>query len=185
MRRGIIICLILAAVLVMSMTACSSGSKTPESTAEKTTEASAETESKSAEEADVLSFLKAGEMYVELKLESSVKNAAVSVDGTKLSGSKTAYKKGAAFELSGDFAEDSSVNVIVVVDKGTSDSDRTSAEFKNGIDADRVSEYVTKVLARDNTQKIFISIFEKGGSWDKSLSEKMNEFIAGMFPVLK
>ena len=184
MRSRTIICFILAAVLVMSMTACSSGSKTPESTAEKTAEASAETESKSAEEADVLSFLKDGEMYVELKLENSVKNAAVSVDGTKLSGSKTAYKKGAAFELSGDFAEDSSVNVIVVVDKGV-DSDRTSAEFKNGIDADRVSEYVTKVLARDNTQKIFISIFEKGGSWDKSLSEKMNEFIAGMFPVLK
>lgn len=102
-----------------------------------------------------------------------------------MSSNKTAYKKGAAFELSGEFAEDGSVNIIVVISKGTKGDKGSSAEFKSGVDVDMVSTIVTKCLDRDDTSKIFISIYEKDGSWDKSLSEEMNRYIAETVPSLK
>ena len=185
MKTHKMISLLLAAALVLVTAACSSGSVTPATTtAAQTTEAPA-TETQKAPVIDLMPFLKDGEIYVELNLDKSVKNAAVSLDGTKLSGTTVPYKQGMTFELSGDFAEDAGINVIIVFSNGANGSEEADVQFKNGVDVDKVSEIVTRSLSHTNAQKVFISLYEKDGSWDKSLSSAMNDFITKMYPPLR
>ena len=176
----------LLAALVLVTTSCASKSETPAVTTTQNAETPAPTETQPAPEVEKLPFLNDGEIYVELKLDSSVKNASVSLDGTKLSGNKTAFKNGMKFTLNGDFAADASVNIIVVYTKGSKNAAEANVEFKKGVDVEMVSEIVTKCLNRsESTQRVFVSLFEKDGTWDKSLSEEMNKFIVGMYPALK
>ena len=178
----------LLAATVLVTASCSSGSKTPEPAASQEAGSSAAAESSAPAESkpiDRLSFINDGEIYIELKLDSSVKNASASLDGTALSGNKTAYKKGAKFTLNGDFTEGAGVNIIVFISKSTDGSIEDSVEFKKGVDVEMVSEIVTKCLDRENVRKVFVSIFEKDGTWDQSLSEEMNDFIVQMYPALK
>ena len=178
---------LMLAALVLVTASCTSKSETPAVTttqnAETTTAAETTAAPETTPKVDILSFLNDGEIYVELKLDASVKNASVSLDGTQLSGSKTAYKKGMEFTLNGEYAEDGSVNILVVYAKGGKGTAEANVEFKKGVDVEMVSQIVTRCLDREDAQKVFVSLFEKDGSWDTSLSKEMNDFIRGMYPV--
>ena len=172
------------AALMLATAACSSGNTTTAAETPAPTETEPVVTTEAQKVGDVLPFLKDGEIYVEVKLSTSAKNAAVSLDGTKLDGNKAAFKPGTNLELTGEFTDGASVDAIIIVSKGSESKENASVEYKKGVDVEMIATMISRSLARDTAaKKAFVSIVEKDQSWDKSLSEEMNAFIKSMYPV--
>ena len=168
-----IVVAVAAAVFSLSLVGCGT---TENATSEvtKSTEAVAE----SSKDVDPLSFVKTGEIYFDNQLGSSV---TVSVDGQKLDGKTTAFKKGMKVSVDGLDPEGSTSYVIVFVNKST-ESDRSSVAFSSGIDNSRLSESLSAKINAD-VEKVCVCLFKPGETWNKDLSEAMNAQIRKFVPA--
>ncbi len=165
MVRGAVLFMVTAA-LSLSLAGCGdSGTSTtaaPQSTEEKTEQAVK----------DPLGFVNSGEIYFDIQLGNS---ATVSVDGQKVTGNTAAYKKGAEISIDGLDAEGSSDYIAVY---STKDGNEASYSFFVGKGADnaKLSEILSKKLAI-TADKVFLSVYESGKTWNKSLSDDLNSYI--------
>ncbi len=165
-----------ATMFSLSLVGCGS-SGTTTTAAPQTTEAAAD----SKKDVDPLSFVKSGEIYFDNQLGSKV---TISVDGQKVEGNTTAFKKGMSYTVEGLDPEGSTSFVIVSINKGegVSISDRTSVVFSSGLDNSRFSESLTKALNID-MEKVCVCLFKPGETWNKKLSEEMNTRIQQYVPA--
>ena len=136
------------AALMLATAACSSGNTTTAAETPEPTETEPVVTTEAQKVGDVLPFLKDGEIYVEVKLSTSAKNAAVSLDGTKLDGNKAAFKPGTNFELTGEFTDGASVDAIIIVSKGSESKENASVEYKKGVDVEMIRKLLFRSLKK-------------------------------------
>jgi hypothetical protein len=121
---------------------------------------------------DPISFVKSGEVYFDIRMGDGV---AVSLDGQKMTGTSAALKSGAKVTIDG-LDPDGSCDYIVVFATKSQNEVHFQKYIGKGAPNSRLADNLTKQLAF-SADKVFISVYEPGGSWDKNLSEALNHFI--------
>lgn len=174
--------LLICALMLLSLTACS-GSQPQTQPA--TTTAQATTPNPVEEYADLLPFLKDGEIYFDIHVTDAVKNLAVKLDGKAVDAAskKTTFTKDSQLSFEGEASADKSLTMYLVF--GTKDETATTIQYRysqsihRGMDADKALERLPQVLSSilGGNAKILVILTEDPGTWDTSLSEKLNEFL--------
>jgi len=169
--RGLVSTMVITA-LAFSLAGCGD-SESSATTAATSNAASQSTEAQTGlPVTDPISFVKSGEIYFDLQLGDGV---SVSLDGQKLSGNTASFKSGATVTIDG-LDENGSSSYFVIY----STKDNTGAHFEffsgKGAKNTKLSEILTKKL-NFNADKVFVSLFESGKTWDKNLSDDLNNYI--------
>jgi len=158
--------------LLLTLTACGGGENRT-TAAPQSSDASSQTE-----EADVLGFLKDGEVYFDVNLkEESVSGLSITVDGTAWSaGQKLPYKQGSQFEVKGSGAEGRKIYVYLITETKEGDNYRAN-QICSVTDANAFEEVMARHLKKLGGSKACVIIIDTKDGWDHKLSERMNRFI--------
>jgi len=160
------------AALSLSLVGCGDSGSTA-TTAASTTAASQNTEADNGlADDDPIPFVKSGEVYFDLQLGDGV---SVSLDGQKVTGKTATLKSGAAVKFEGLDPEGSVDYVMVFATKDQNEM-HFAKYIGKGAPNSRIAESMTTQLGY-SADKVFVSVFEEGKSWDQNLSAALNKFL--------
>ena len=178
MKKALV--LLLSAAMMLALLSCGSNpAPTTTTAAPATTDAPTETEGVK-EFLDVIPFANTGEIYFDINTGSAIKNFKVTVDGKTIDASGAVpFTADSVLSFAGDADADKALDVYIVMGRDEDGHLQFIHSISNGLDADAAVDRLPSIVGRviKGSSKVYVAILEKGQNWNRSLSDKLNNFL--------